>query len=237
MAGDNSNTRIWRDSVSATKECPSLEVLERIMEESSADAKAAAHVAACPHCQTEIAMLRNFESSAPSATEGAAVAWISAQLERKQQAPAARESATVVPFWRTLFRLPYMAAAAALVVAITLGISIYRSDNRQPGFTSHSIGTTFRGDIHLNATGDLSRPPEQLTWEAVPGAVSYLVEIDDITGDKIWQSTSRQNSIAVTPELKSKMRPGKPLKWMVTALGANGNELATGRADFRVGAN
>lgn len=236
MEGDNNNARIWRDSVSATKECPPVEVLERVMEESSSYPQAAAHVAGCPHCQTEIAMLRNFESSAPSAEEGAAVAWITAELERKQQAAATRASTTAVPFWRTLFRLPYVAAAAVLVVAITLGISIYRSDNAQPGLVFHGAGTTYRGEIHLNVRGDLSQPPEQLTWDAVPGAARYSVEIDDVTGDKIWQSSSTQNSIRPDPELKGKMHPGKPLKWTVTALDGNGKELAMGKADFRIAA-
>lgn len=234
MAGDNNNARIWRDSVSATKDCPPLEVLERVVEQTSSDPKVAAHVSACPHCQTEMAMLRSFESSTPSADEGGAVAWITAQLERNQHAPAAKTPTTVVPFWRTLFRLPYVAAAAVLIVAITLGISMYRSNNGQPGFVFHGAGTTYRGEIHLDLNSNLSQPPEQLTWEAVPGAVSYSVEIDDVTGDKIWQSSSTQNSIRVDPELKSKMRPGKPLKWTVTALDAKGNELATGKANFSV---
>jgi hypothetical protein len=60
--------------------------------------------------------------------------------------------------------------------------------------------------------------------------------LDDVTGDKIWESKTAQNSIHVTPELKAKMVPGKPLKWTVTALDANGNELAAGKANFRVAA-
>lgn len=234
MAGDSNNARIWRDSVSATKDCPPIEVLERVIEQTSSDPRVAAHVAGCPCCQTEMAMLRSFESSTPSADEGGTVAWITAQLERNQQTPAAKAPIIVVPFWRSLLRLPYVAAAAVLIVAITLGISMYRSDSGQPGFVFHGAGTTYRGQIHLNLTGDLSQPPEQLTWEAVPGAVSYSVEIDDVTGDKIWQSSSTQNSMRVNPELKSKMRPGKPLKWTVTALDAKGNELAKGKADFLV---
>lgn len=236
MAGDNNHARIWRDSVSSTKECPPLEVLEKAMEESSSDPQIAAHVAGCPHCQTEIAMLRSFETSAPSAEEGAAVAWIASQLQRSQQAPAARSSAIAVPFWRTLFRLPYLAAAAVLVVAITLGLSIYRSDHGQPPFVFHGAGTTYRGEIHLNVMGELSQSPEQLTWEAVPGAASYSVEIDDVTGDKIWQSKSTQNSITPDPELKARMSPGKPLQWEVTAHDANGKELAKGKAKFRIAA-
>ena len=234
MAGNTNNVHIWQDAVAATKECPSLEVLERVIEESSSDPKAAAHVASCPHCQAEIAMLRSFEASTPSEDEGAAVAWIAAQLERKQKVPAARSSVAVVPFWRTMFRLPYMAAAAALIAAITLGLSLYHSDNGNRGFDVNNYGIYRGADIQLQTTGDLPQVPDQLTWAAVPGAASYSVEVDDVTGDKMWQSTSTQNTIQVDPQLKAKLVPGKPLKWTVTALDANGKELATGKGNFRV---
>jgi hypothetical protein len=234
MAGDNKNARIWRDSVSVTKDCPPVEVLEHLIEQTASDPRLAAHVSDCPHCQTEMAMLRSFESSTPSTDEGGAVAWITAQLERNRQATAATAPRPVVPFWRSLFQLPYVAAAAVLIAAITLGISFYNSNNGQPGFVFHGAGTTYRGEIHLNPPSNLSQPPEQLSWEAVPGAVRYSVEIADVTGDKIWQSSSMQSFIRVDPVLKSKMLPGKPLKWTVTALDAKGKELATGKADFRV---
>lgn len=74
MAGNN-NTKIWQEAVAATKDCPTLEVLERVMERSSSDPKAASHVAECPHCQSEMAMLQSFESSIPSENEGAAGAF------------------------------------------------------------------------------------------------------------------------------------------------------------------
>lgn len=234
MADDINNAHIWQHAVAATKECPPLEVLEKVMEESSSEPKAEAHVASCPHCQAEIAMLRNFESSAPSENEGAAVAWIAAQLERNQKAPAAKSPVAVVPFWRAMFRLPYMAAAAALIAAITLGISLHHSEKGRPVFEVPHNSIYRGGDIQLKTIGDLSTPPNQLTWAAVRGATSYSVEVDDVTGDKIWQSTSTQNSIQVDPELKAKLVPGKPLKLTVTALDANGKELATGKGNFRV---
>ena len=234
MAGNTNNANIWQEAVAATKDCPTLEILERVMEESSSDPKAAAHVAECPHCQSEMAMLQSFESSIPSENEGAAVAWIAAQLERNQKAPAAQSSAKVIPFWRAMFRMPYMAAAAALVVAITLGVSLYHSDNGQPIIHVPQNGIYRGGDIKLNTPSDLSQAPDQLTWEAVPGASGYSVEVDDVTGDKIWESKSTTNSINLDPGVKAKMVPGKPLKWTVTAVDANGKDLATGKGNFRV---
>lgn len=235
MADHNNNTKIWQDAVSATKDCPGLEVLERVMEESSSDAKTAAHVAECPHCQAEMAMLRSFENSEPSPDEGAAVAWIAAQLGKQQRATAAKPSPKVVPFWRSLMQVRYMAAAAALIIAITVGISLRHSDDGKPGFSSgQPAQTIYRGELHLTTAGDLNGTPQQLTWEAEPGATNYRVEVTDVTGDKLWEGSATQNSINVDPELKAKMTPGKPLNWTVTALDATGKELASGKGKFRV---
>jgi len=233
MAGNNNNAKIWQDAVAATKECPTLEVLEKVMEQSSSEPEAAAHAAGCAHCQAEMAMLKSFESSVPAEHEGAAVAWIAAQLERNQKAPAAKASSNVVPFWRSLFRVPYMAAAAALIAAIALGVSLYHPEGGKPHLGVPNVGV-YRGEIHLTTVGDLNQPPYQLTWAAVPGASSYVIEVDDVSGDKMWESRSAQNSITVDSQLKTLLRPGKPLNWTVTALDATGKELATGKGKFRV---
>ena len=84
--------------------------------------------------------------------------------------------------------------------------------------------------------GELLQPPEQLNWEAVKGATSYSVVITavDIDNTLVWQGQSSQNNLTVGPELKSKIRPGKPLTWKVTALDSTGKELATGEGRFRL---
>jgi outer membrane protein assembly factor BamB len=130
-----------------------------------------------------------------------------------------------------------MAAAAAMVVAITLGVSLYHSDNGRPIIHVPQNGIYRGGDIKLTTPSDLSQAPNQLTWEAVPGASSYSVEVDDVTGDKIWESKSNENSIKVDPGVKAKMVPGKPLKWTVTAVDGNGKAFATGNGNLRVAVN
>src|SRR5215472_3043453 len=112
---DTNNLKTWQEAAAAGKDCLPLEVLERFTENAPSDPKAAAHLASCAHCQTELAMLRDFEAAIPSADEGAAVAWIATQLQRQQPGVSAKSSPTVrVPFWRNLFRVPYLAGAAAL---------------------------------------------------------------------------------------------------------------------------
>jgi hypothetical protein len=231
MADNTKTQQMWHDAASATKECLPLEVLERMTESSSADPKAASHLAECPHCQTELAMLKSFEESTPSADEGAAVAWIAAQLERNQKAPVAKQAVARVPFWRAMFRAPYLAGAAALAVVLVLGISLYHGGN-QEGPSKIGGGnygkSPFRGGaIHLvSPVGDLPQAPAEFRWDAVPEASSYQVELKDVAGITLASAKSTRNVLPVTPEMKANMTSGKPLAWKVTALDASGNAVA-----------
>jgi hypothetical protein len=242
MAANIDNSKIWQDAVSATKECPGIEVLEQVMEGTAKDPNTQNHVSTCPHCQTELAMLRKFEYAEASPDEGAAVAWIAAQLQRNQTKEAARPVRQAIPFWRTMFRVPYMAAAAALIAAVALGVEFYKSEQFQPpAIINVGNSSPLRsGQIRLNdPTGDLTKAPDQMNWEAVSGASSYSVVIKAMDIDKtlVWQGQSTRNSLAVSPELKSKIRPGKPLTWKVTALDSTGKELASGEGRFRLALN
>ncbi|MFI5103461.1 MAG: hypothetical protein ACHP79_00935 [Terriglobales bacterium] len=228
MADNANNTKIWQEAVSATKDCPPIEMLENV-ELGSADPKAQ-HVAACAHCQTELAMLRSFEEATPSADEGAAVAWITAQLQRNQN-PAVQPKGRVLA-WRSLFKVPYMAAAAALIIAITLGVSLY--DRSGPGPINGQVGTgnMRSGSIHLvSPIGNQGQVPQQLQWEAVAGAASYTVEVMEVDGHVDWTGKTSQTALAAAPEVKTLAAiPHKPLEWKVTAYDAAGKEIASSGA-------
>ena len=229
MADNTKTLKMWHEAAAATKDCLPLEVLERMVDNTSGDAKAAAHLASCAHCQTELAMLKNFEQSTPSADEGAAVAWIAAQLERRQNAPAAQQKAAAVPFWRTMFRIPYLAGAAAMAAVLIVGISLYHGNSDGPGRLNPGIGSgNFRsGAIHLvSPIADQPTAPAEFRWEAVQGASSYTVELKDVAGITLSTAKSSQNVLPVTPEMRASMISDKPLKWKVTALDAAGNEIA-----------
>jgi hypothetical protein len=229
MADNTKTLKMWQEAAAETKECLPLETLERMVENPSRDAKAAAHLAGCAHCQTELAMLKNFEQSTPSADEGAAVAWIAAQLERQQNAPVASQKVARVPFWRTMFRVPYMAGAAALAAVLIFGFSLYHGNSDGPGRINPGLGSgNFRsGSIHLvSPITEQNAPPAEFRWDAVEGASSYQVELKDVAGITLATARSMQNVLPVTPEMKANMISGKPLKWKVTALGASGNEIA-----------
>lgn len=229
MADNTKTAKMWQEAAAATKECLPLETLERIADNTSRDAKATAHLAGCVHCQTELAMLKNFEQSTPSADEGAAVAWIAAQLERRQNAPVAQQKIARVPFWRTMFRVPYLAGAAALAAVLIVGISLYHGNSDGPGKINPSLGSgQFRsGAIHLvSPIADQSSAPAEFRWDAVQGANSYTLELKDVAGITLASAKSSQNILPVTPEMKAVMISGKPLKWRVTAMDAAGTEIA-----------
>ncbi|HEX3093091.1 MAG TPA: hypothetical protein VHW72_10745 [Candidatus Angelobacter sp.] len=226
---DNTNTvKIWQEAAAETKDCLPLEVLEQMMDNTSRDAKAAAHLAGCAHCQTELAMLKSFEQSTPTAEEGAAVAWIAAQLERQQNASVAQQKIAKVPFWRAMFRVPYLAGAAALAAVLILGVSLYHGSSDGPSKINPGIGSgPFRGAIHLvSPIADQNNTPAEFRWEAVQGASSYRIELKDVAGITLATAKSAQNVLQVTPEMKTNMISGKPLKWTVTAMNADGKEIA-----------
>jgi hypothetical protein len=236
MAERTNTLKMWQEAAGAGKGCLPLEMLERLAEDPSTDARAAAHLAGCAHCQTELEMLKGFEAATPSPKEGAAVAWITAQLQRRQQDAPARSSAARVPFWRNLFRVPYMAGAAALALVLVVGISMYHSDSGHPPVGGPSAGVIYRGEIKLlSPSGTVAQPPAEFRWEAVQGAASYKVELRDVLNQTLASATSTRPELEATSEMKAGMRPGMPIKWKVTALDASGNNIAeSSNGSFKV---
>jgi hypothetical protein len=240
MADNTKTTKLWQEAVAETKDCLPLETLERIMRSASADPKAAAHLAGCAHCQTELAMLKSFEQSTPSPDEGAAVTWIAAQLERQQTTSASQQKITRIPFWRTMLRVPYMAGAAALaaVLIFGIGISLYHGNSDGPGKINPGPGSgNFRsGSIHLvSPIANQNNTPTEFRWNAVQDASSYSVELKDVAGITLASATSSQNVLPVTSEMKANMLSSKPLRWKVTAFDAAGKEIANSSTEqFKV---
>jgi len=230
---DANNLKTWQQAAAASKDCLPLEVLEHFTQNAPADAKAAAHLESCAHCQTELSMLKDFEAATPAANEGAAVAWIAAQLERQQLGSAAKpETVARVPFWRNLFRVPYLAGAAALAAVLALAISLYHPDSGHPSLGGPQTGIgSFRGEFKLLApTGELAQAPTEFRWEAVAGAASYRLELTDAVNLPLASATTNQPQIETTPEMKAAMQTRMPIKWKVTALDASGKSIGESNA-------
>jgi hypothetical protein len=226
---DTHQLKTWQEAAAASKDCLPLDVLERFTENAPTDAKAAAHLASCAHCQTELAMLKDFQAATPTANEGAAVAWIAAQLQRQQTGASTRPASVARgSVWRNLLRVPYMAGAAALVAVLVLAISLYHPESGHPKLSGPgNIGVFRSGEVKLvSPTGDLIQVPGEFRWEAVPGAASYTVELTDALDQPLASATSSQPQISTTTEMRAAMRAGMPIKWKVTALDASGNKIA-----------
>jgi hypothetical protein len=226
---ETNNLKTWQEAAAASKDCLPLEVLEHFTESAPTDAKAAAHLSSCAHCQTELSMLKDFEAATPSADEGAAVAWIAAQLQRQQGSPAKPTSVARVSFWQSLFRVPYLAGAAALAAVLVLAISLHNSNSGAPRLGGPQTGTTvFRsGEVKLlSPAGELSQAPGEFRWEAVQGAASYRVDLSDALDKPLASATSAEPQMKTTPEMNAAMHARMPIKWKVTALDASGKTLA-----------
>lgn len=229
MDKNDINSQVWHEALSADKGCLSLEVLQNVAEGVS-DADSLQHLDQCPHCQAELAMLKNFESSLPSQEEGASVAWIAAELERRERRAPAAPAGPRVPFWRNFLRIPYMSGAVALALVVGLSISLYVSNREPRTFNVNIPGTeTMRsGSVRLEGpSGDLDRLPDYFRWEAYPGTKKYRVEVVEVDGTPLWSKESTQNFVTSSAELKKKMLPGKTLLWRVTAIDDSGKARAT----------
>jgi hypothetical protein len=239
------NNRIWRDAMASGDDCLDLSILERIADAgpSGADAKSAAHLAQCLHCQAELTMLKRFESAEPLEGEGAAVAWIAAQLQKN--APGAGERAGIsatsrVSVWQSIFGGAFawkpLAAALALVFVFGAGYLVMRDG--KPPIHVPELGGTFRsGTVKLiGPAGETGGVPAQLEWKAFDGAKGYSIELMEVDGTVLTKLQTPETHLTLKPEQTRFMLPGKPIIWKVTALDANGKEIpnSAGRMQFKV---
>lgn len=245
MADNDKSREAWRAAVSATGECLSIKDLERLADSASLpDEKLNAHLAGCPRCQTELAMLKNFESATPAQDEGAAVAWITAQLGRNSLKSSPQTAAMGrLAFFRNFFRSSYAIAAVAVALIIIFSVSLYISEHQPAPQLNAGLKKTNPSEIMrsqsvrlVGPSGDLKSLPESFRWDTYPGASSYRVEVTEVDGTLVRQETVHQNVLSVTPEWKSVIHADKPYIWQVTAFDASGKAVASSsREHFRVG--
>src|SRR5262249_12285756 len=132
MMPDERKVRRWKAALAATDECLSLEELSRHAERSmagEASSRASAHLSSCTRCQTELAMLQEFEGAAPSPDEAADVSFIDAELKRRSG--ASRPAAQLT---RKIFATRRISAAAMSLAAMLLLIAgaLYLRSEKQP---------------------------------------------------------------------------------------------------------
>jgi hypothetical protein len=192
------------------------------------------HVAGCARCQTELSLLEEFDASTSTTEEAAAIQWITAEVRRRtrlstERPPARRRGVLTAPTWRPI------AIAAAAVLAVSLG---YVAWDREPALPEPaSTPEPYRsGQITIvRPTGDVSVPPAELSWVAVPGAERYDISVLEIDRTPLWQGTSSVPRVDLPASVTARFAPGKTVIWEVSALNPYGTAIAvSGAQRFRV---
>jgi hypothetical protein len=184
--------------------CPAPEALLAVVERKGDDATRLAtldHVMSCAACRRDLDLLRTAAVSA----EQAAGEKPALHVVRGSSSSARR------------FPLRSIAIAAGLVVAVGVGTLTWHPGTRQP---------LLRGDANTVVLLAPEQRPDGsalLRWHAVPGAAAYRVEVFAPTGRTVVADTVSDSSF-VLPAAAS-ADSVEQLRWMVTALHADGHEV------------
>ena len=231
-----------KSELAATPDCLPIEELSRL---SVDEASAHVHVAGCARCQTELALFRKFESEEPLPGEGAAVAWISAQLERrldeiknpalhaKQQKSNAAEHRSWV---QRMFLVPGLRFAAPVAVAVAvaaIGFMMLRSPKEPELHANLGSGPVVYRSQEVQAiapVGNLQKAPHSLEWKPIDGVALYKVSLEEVDHTEVWNAQTHDTSVTIPHSVVVNMKAGKPFLWKVTALDSNGAVFASSQA-------
>jgi hypothetical protein len=228
-------------ALAASSACPPLEDLERVLN-GEAPARLQHHVDACPHCRTELQLLRLFTSNELCEHEKAAVDSVAARLKAGPP-PIARRTAAAgepPPWWKRFFAMRgLIPAAAAIAVALAItGVAIELRQGRPPSLDAVTGGAqVLRSSTIaiLSPTGDLHAKPAQIRWEAAPGAARYRVRIMEVDRFELWSSDTASPQIDLPPGVTALIVPAKTLLIQVTAFNVGGAKIAESEtARFRL---
>jgi hypothetical protein len=217
-------------------DCLTLQELEKLAEDSSIQNT---HLAGCPRCQTELALLKAFESSEPLADEGAAVAWISKRLDQRLDEikhgtplPAGRAPKQEEGWLLRFFRGPgirWMVPVSVALVIAALGIGLMRRP-QEPQLNARAGNgpAVYRSqEIQVIApSGELAEAPKTLQWRPFSSAARYKVSIMEVDEVPLWSGETSDSNLTIPISKSARMLPGKPVLWQVTALDSQGRVLA-----------
>jgi hypothetical protein len=78
----------------------------------------------------------------------------------------------------------------------------------------------------LDPTGDLTKAPAALRWQAMSGAKRYRIRVMEVDQNELWQTESGEATVSLPAAVRATIVPGKTLLWQVTALDSAGNPVA-----------
>jgi len=240
MGDSRLNARgLLKEALSPQGTCATLIELDGLGDGSlteSAMRRVRAHLEHCARCQTELALLHEFERASPRPGEEAAARWITSQLEEKfagappkPQMERREDRRPRSRFWSALrpMQAGGFAVAAALLVA-AVGIAL--RDARPPQIASSvPERQVFRSaEIPVVAPPENpARAPSELRWSAWGNADSYSVRVMEVDRKELWSAETRQTSVALPAAVRAQIVPRKPLLWEVVARDADGRTLAS----------
>jgi hypothetical protein len=232
MANRGPDDELLKAALSATPDCPALEVLERLLNE-GAPLSLSAHVDACPHCQTELQMLRAFASNEVEEHERAAVDSIAARLRAGSISTSTVHQAIKEhrSWWaRTLAVRWLTPATAALALALVVaGVTIELRQGRRPQLDTTVGGAeVLRSSAFaiLSPVGDLKEKPAEIRWEATPNAALYRVQIMEVDHRELWSVQAATPQVNLPASVEDLIVPSKTLLIQVAAFDARGNKVA-----------
>jgi hypothetical protein len=235
-----SDRDILKSTLATTSECLAPEQLEQLLDGKQSHP----HLAECPRCRAELAMLKSFEFGSPLPDEGAAVAWIGSHLERHLEdikhpslggrlRPATRRLELPVSWMARILGLGGMRwvlpATALAAIAIASGILLRPAKEPQLQANIPSQTAVYRSqEIQVvSPVGDVLQAPRELSWQSFAGAATYRIVVMEIDHSALWSSETRKSSVELPASLRAKMLPGKPILWQVTALDPQARVLGT----------
>lgn len=225
-------------ALATTPECLTPEQLEQVLQTK----QSTSHLDQCPRCQAELAMLKAFASDDPLPGEGAGVAWISSQLDRRlneikagakgpAEVPLAQEAK---PSWIVrifgqkgfAWALP-VAGVAALAIAGAFFLRPEKAPKLQASLETQRAVYRSQELQVVGPVGEVQRLPTELSWQGAEGSSNYHVVIMEVDRAPIWSGETRSTSIEIPHAVRAQFLPGKPLLWQVTAHDAQGHLLST----------
>jgi hypothetical protein len=235
------NRSTLKAALRSTPECLTVQELERLAEDPSPKHP---HLAKCPRCQAELTLLKEFEASSPLPDEGAAVTWISAQLDRnldqiKNPRSVSRnaQSTTATGWFSGLFKVGtgrWLVPVAAIVVVTTASLILLRPSKEPELHANLGSGQAIYRSQQVEVVspiGELAGAPNSLQWKGFPGAAEYKVEIMEVDHAPLWSAKTNDISITIPSATRAKMLPGKPVIWQATALDSQGRTLAVSQLE------
>jgi hypothetical protein len=95
---------------------------------------------------------------------------------------------------------------------------------------TRSMAITVRAPV-----GNQAEPPQRLEWLPVDRAVRYRVRMLEVDRREIWSTSTSAPEVALPPDVRSSITPGRTFEWDVTAYDSADRAIAeSGIQSFRV---